>query len=103
MKVLLVVTLLICTSCSLYQEHFDTPVYEGVKNCSVTEIERNIVEMPGDQQDVLIEPLEIPNSTCSCDLQNSLKCAKKVWICDQMPCEGVFEAGHYQVFLNGEN
>jgi hypothetical protein len=93
--------LICCVSCSsLYLEEFDTPVYEGVKNYSLTDLERSIVEMPGDKQDVLMGvPALVVSPSCSCTLSDLPPFSRKVWICDQISPTGELEVGHYQVFL----
>jgi len=96
-----IIFLALLTSCSLYFDEFDTSVYEGVKNYSVTDLEKNIIEMPGDQQDILIEaPNTKDIASCCSKAQETNNCAKKVWICDKINCDGVLEVGHYQIFLN---
>jgi hypothetical protein len=85
-------------SCSSpYFEDFDTPVQEGVKNYSLTDLERSIVEMPGNAQDVLVV---VPKQTTSCACTSSQVSypSKKVWICHQRDCNGNLNHGHYKVF-----
>lgn len=89
---------LILSSCSSpYFEDFDTPVQEGVKNYSLTDLERSIVEMPGNAQDVLVV---VPKQTTSCACTSSQVSypSKKVWICHQRDCNGNLNHGHYKVF-----
>lgn len=80
------------TSCtSLYLEEFDSSVHEGVKNYSLTDLERSLVETPGNQQDILmIVPKPYETVACSQSLN-------KVWICQQTDDFGHLEQGHYQV------
>lgn len=93
------IALVFCTSCtSLYLEEFDTPVHEGVKNYSLTDLERSIVEMPGDKQDVLIGlPGLMASPEVPCGYANPI-CPRKVWICDRICANGEREEGHYKFF-----
>lgn len=96
-----VLAIIFCTSCtSLYLEDFDTPAPEGVKNYSLTDLERSIVEMPGDKQDVLIG---LPGLTASpevpCGYAHPIY-PNKVWICDRICASGEREEGHYKFFTD---
>jgi hypothetical protein len=96
LKILLLMNLTSCTS--LYLEEFDSPVHEGVRNYSLTDLERSIVEMPGNQQDVLVVVPKTNEISCSCSINQFSTDSSKVWICQQRDCYGNLEDGHYKVF-----
>jgi len=99
---LIISSLIFQTSCtSVYLDEFDTPVHEGVKNYSLTDIERSIIEMPGDKQDILmgVPGLMISSNSCKdVDIPDCNDHTNKVWICETTSPTGEIEVGHYIIF-----
>jgi hypothetical protein len=93
--------LMVLASCSTYFAEFDAPVYDGVKNHSVTDLERSIIELPGDKQDRLVTVSDCDQSACMKGFTQSCH-AKRIWICGKVDSNGQMGKGYYKT-LTEEN
>jgi len=60
---LLILSLVLLTSCQTYRSQFDCPPSEGIPCTSVSEIQKMIVETPDGGPDIFLG--KVPTATCS--------------------------------------